>query len=944
MGAVGRLLERAWELAQLEGALSAAGEGRGQLVVVEAAAGLGKTGLVEVALEAARRGGLSALRARGSELERDFPFGVVRQLLEMRLAGAGEDEREKVFSGAAALARPLFSGAAEGLSQPPDATFGVLYGLYWLLANLAGLGPVVLAVDDAHWADDPSVRFLAFLRPRLEELAVALILAAREAEPGAQRPELAGLLAAPEALALRPGPLSQAAVAKLVGAALERRPDGRFAAACHDATAGNPFYLQLLLRELSALGVEPTAQHASRVGMLAPRTVSRAVLLGLSRLASEAPGLAQALAVLGDGSTVAEVAALAGVEVARAAAGCDLLVRSGFLRGEEGLEFVHPIVREAIYGDMAPYERAAQHGRAARLLAERGSPAERVAAQLLKSEPQGDRWVVEVLRGAAGDALVRGAAETAISLLGRALDEPPPVETRGELLFALGGAESQLGRPDAVGHLREALELAQDPRTRALIARVLGLVLAMSGRLGEGIVLLEQAIAFLPDDERELALELEAELAAVAKMETPKAAIARQRISPLRETVTGQTPAERALLAEIAFQDALEGATADEVAQLAERALVSPRWLLGQYADAPQYFQANHVLVAANRFAEAERHLEEAVSDARAAGSAITLAVASGHLSRLAYHTGRVADAEAQGSAAIELHQATGWTLGQAPSLAFLLDALVERGELERAENALTEYGPGEEIPDGATFNWLLDSRGGLRLAQERWEEAAEDLLEYGRRERDWQARNPAFSAYRSRAALALVALGQREQARRLVEEELRLARGFGAPRAIGIALRAAGLVAGGQEGIGLMGEAVCVLEQSEARLEHARVLVDLGAALRRANRRGEARERLRQGFELARRCGSMRLSERAGLELEAAGARPRQPLMSGLASLTGSERRIAAMAAEGMTNPQIAQALFVSLKTVETHLGNAYRKLGVHSRTELPKVLADES
>jgi DNA-binding NarL/FixJ family response regulator len=198
--------------------------------------------------------------------------------------------------------------------------------------------------------------------------------------------------------------------------------------------------------------------------------------------------------------------------------------------------------------------------------------------------------------------------------------------------------------------------------------------------------------------------------------------------------------------------------------------------------------------------------------------------------------------------------------------------------------------------------------------------------------------------AWRSHLALALLGLGRRDEALELVREEVELARDWGSPRPIGVALRVRGLAEGGAEGIEMLRESVAVLEGSSARLELARSLVELGAALRRSNQGAEARELLREGLDFAIRSGARPLVERAEQELAATGARPRRLLLSGVESLTASERRVARFAAEGLSNKDIAQALFVTTKTVEVHLGNVYRKLGIGSRTELPQALGGEA
>jgi DNA-binding NarL/FixJ family response regulator len=165
----------------------------------------------------------------------------------------------------------------------------------------------------------------------------------------------------------------------------------------------------------------------------------------------------------------------------------------------------------------------------------------------------------------------------------------------------------------------------------------------------------------------------------------------------------------------------------------------------------------------------------------------------------------------------------------------------------------------------------------------------------------------------------------------------------WGAPRPIGVALRVQGMAEAGPEGIETLRESLAVLRASSAQLERTRTLVELGAALRRANQRAEARELLREGLDFAVRSGSQPLVERAEAELAATGARPRRLLLSGVESLTASEKRVAKFAAEGLSNKDIAQALFVTTKTVDVHLCNVYRKLGIGSRTELPQALGGE-
>jgi DNA-binding CsgD family transcriptional regulator len=274
-------------------------------------------------------------------------------------------------------------------------------------------------------------------------------------------------------------------------------------------------------------------------------------------------------------------------------------------------------------------------------------------------------------------------------------------------------------------------------------------------------------------------------------------------------------------------------------------------------------------------------------------------------------------------------------------NIAFLALALLEQGETDEAARVIDQGDFAEQLPLGQVpLVWFRLSRGRLRIETGSPERGVEELLQVGETVRLVPFDNPSSVPWRRWAAEGLRLLDRNDDARSLADEELALARRWGDPYAIGASLRVLGLVEGGKAGIGLLREAVEVLAGSEARLEHARALVDLGAALRRANQRTEARARLREGVDLARGVGAFGLAERANDEIAASGARPRKVLHTGLDALTASERRVAQLAADGMSNKDIAQTLFVTIKTVEVHLSHAYRKLEIGSRAQLHKAL----
>jgi DNA-binding CsgD family transcriptional regulator len=933
------LLERERELAALASALREAERGRGGVVLVEAPAGLGKTSLLRVAGEEASEAGFACLRARASELERDFAYGCLRQLLEPVVANSSSSG---LFEGAASLSKPLFAPAsARDLAPSADRAFSMLHGLYWLLNNLTDERPVVLSVDDLHWCDAESVRFLAYLAPRLEGLAIAVLASTRGGEPATE--DLARLATAPETTVLRPRPLSDEATARLCELRLGLPVADEFAEACRRATAGNPFFLEALLREVDEQEYSTDALGAARVERAGPAAVAQAVLLRLAGAPAAATALVRAAAVLGDGAGLGEAARLADVDPEQATRAADLLAAQAILKPGGSLEFVHPIVREAVYADIGSHERAGAHARAALVLAASSASEERIAAQIVEAEPAGDAGRVELLRRVGADALSRGAPAAAVAWLGRALVEPPAEANVAEVLFELGSAELRIGAPEAVDHLTAAVEVTREPTLLGTSARLLGLALTLSGDADRAVEAVESAIEMVEPHDRELALLLEAELAAHAQEASLERRAPAARRLERYAGLEGATPGERLVVASIAFDRARASESEREAVAELERALAGGRLLDEQAVDVTGPSCLLLVsLLATDALDLADACLEEKIADARARASIPAVAFVLEFRGRASLRRGAVMDAAEDARAALELLVSGGIQLGRGFALALLIEALIEAGDVEAAERALRSSGFADDIPPGLPVNDLLEARGLLRVAQGRPSEGLDDLVEFGRRDALWGGANPLASRWRSHASLALAAMGEGEPAREMALEDLERARRWGAASGIGVALRAAGLAAGGAASLDRLREAADVLERSPARLEHARALTDLGAALRRAKRRSEARNALRAGLALANRCGARALAERAGIELRAAGDRSSSPHEPGVQPLTVSERRVAELAAAGHSNPEIAQFLFVTRKTVETHLGHVYRKLGISGRGELGRALAD--
>jgi DNA-binding NarL/FixJ family response regulator len=653
----------------------------------------------------------------------------------------------------------------------------------------------------------------------------------------------------------------------------------------------------------------------------------------------------RAISVLGDTASVLEAARLADLDDDAAVRAADLLIELAILKPADGLAFAHPIVESAIYEYIGPHERARMHGRAARLLFERLAADERIAAQIMKSEPSGEPWRIERLRRVAGRALAQGAPAAAVTWLTRALAESPVPAVRSELLLELGSAELRLGMPEALDHLRDAFAGVGHSALLATAARQLANAYSMAGNIDAALASLDSAIARVARHDREVALVLEAELAAKSQQAGERVrAAAATRLARLGH-LDGSTPGERLVLASLAFEEARASESEREAVRCIDRGLGGGGWL-DQQPDVVGPFYALVIgLLGTDALELAQTTLERALTEARERGSSPAAAFLIAHRGWFHLRGGDLALAEADARTALDMLNAHGIRLGGKFALALLVEALVGKGHVEAAEEAMRTHAPETDIPPGLANDRLLEARALLRIARRQWRSGLDDHIEFGRRDERSGAANPLASRWRTQACLAFHAAGEDDAARRLIAEELDRARRWGAASGIGIAMRAAALIDHDKAAfVERLSEAAIVLQGSPATLAYAHCLVDLGAAHRRANRRAEARGILEKGLKLARRCGADVLVERADVELRAAGGRSSDPDKVGLEQLTASERRVAQLAATGQSNPQIAQALFVTRKTVETHLGRIYSKLEIAGRADLAGALARQA
>ena len=731
------LLERDADLAVLGALLADARAGEGRLAVIEGPAGIGKTRLLEEARAAAAGLGLAVLHARGGELERDFGFGVVRQLLEPRLAGADQGERSELFAGAAGLAEAVIAPRSAAAPPAGDLSHAALHGLYWLVVNLAERAPLLVAVDDLQWVDGPSLRFLHYLVMRLDGVPVAIVATLRSGEASPEPELLDGLMLAAEVL--RPAALSRSAVASIVRGRLGEVAPPELCDACHESSRGNPFLLGELLLELghdrgAAAKLDPAA-----VRQLGPRRIAKSVLLRVGRLGPEARALARALAVLGEADEPSHACALAGIEPAAAGALADSLTELGVLSPGRPVRFAHPVVRTAIYQDTPASERARMQRRAAELLA--GDP-EQAAVHLLAADPHGDPQTVVMLRAAARAAQARGAPDSAVSYLRRALAEPPEPAVRTELLAEVGLAQHLLGEADATELLLEAFELTETQPARATIGLALGhqLLDSIHPQGERAVAVFERALEGLEDP----MLRSMVEALILVSGPSPRAVrpLVAQRLRAARARVE-QLPDEqvRPLLVPLALHAAMTD-TAAETIRLAQRALGDGALVgLAAAAGRPFVYAAAVALTQVGELASAERTLNDAIAQFRERGLLGPVAAAAAFRAHARYLAGRLAAAEADARLWLEQPAMADWPVPSAVATAALVFVLVEHGRLGEARRALEAFERSPHDPEAPPSQPLRTSRAYLLAAEGKPQAALQALRECERFERDWQAR-----------------------------------------------------------------------------------------------------------------------------------------------------------------------------------------------------------
>lgn len=895
------LVDREREVAVLRGALDDLAAGTSRLVVVEGPAGIGKSRLLAEVRRLAGERSLRLLTARGSQLEKAFAFGAVRQLFEPEIASRSADP--ELLTGAAAPARGVFDLAD---SAQVDGTFAVLHGLYWLTVGLAGSGPLVLVVDDLQWCDSGSLRYLAYLVPRLEGVPVLVVGTIRTGERHDEEQLLAELLLDPAATVVRPAPLSSDGTAELVRARLGEDASPVFVDVCHRTTSGNPLLLRQLLRALEADGVPPDAAHADRVLAVGSRAISSMVLVRLRRLPPEATDVARAVAVLGDGAQLPAVAALADLTEEQAATALAVLTRTEIVRHEQPLGFVHPLVRDAVHRDIPPGERELRHERAAEVLRRTGAPVEQVAAQLLLAPNRADPETVAVLRSAARTAADRGASDSAVTYLRRALEEPPTGTERAEVLVQLGLAETLVDGPSSTARLAEAYPLVEDPRRRGELAIAIARTHVFASPPGTAAVFARAAASDLPEGLDDLRQGL----------------VALERISSYmhgldRDEWGRDAPADpvgdgygaQMLASALAWEALIDGEDRERTIRLARKALEGDRlWKV----DNGLFWvvAANSRLLAGDDLGD---FWTRARAQAHARGSLFAALSVNLWAGFWHWQRGDLPEAVDCMRACDEQNRMWGTFLGAAYSMAFELSIHLDRGDLPAAQEIAEQARDAHIVGDGTRMIQLALTR--LELAEGRPQDALarlDVLTDPGR------VRNPVWDPSRELRARALHGLGRSEEASALAEEEVALLRRWGSRPHLGVGLRLLGELTGSAEPLR---EAVALLEDSGASVELARARVAL--ARHPATADEPALALLTAALAAAQACDARGVRDDARAELRRRGVSVAADDARGPAR-SGTTRRVLELVRAGHDVHEVAQLLFLTPGTVRAVLDEA--------------------
>ncbi|KAB8181121.1 helix-turn-helix transcriptional regulator [Microbispora catharanthi] len=920
------LLHRDNELGVVDEVLAGLAEGRPAVLVIQGTRGIGKTRLLHAAL--ARRPGGVVLSARGHADERSFAFGIVRQLFDPMMSGSKRADPGAPAAVLDANVRAPALAAVPYDGSAPVVPATLLDDLYRATRSLTAGQPLIIAVDDLNHADPQSAQWCSYIARRLDGLPIAMILTC-DVEDRSAGDAIWDILALPYARSLRPSALCRRCAATLMESALGAPVDDEIVTACHRLTKGNPLLLLETAGRLAAADVLPDRSELPHVMRIGATALSETVLEWLSGRYPSLLALLQSLAVIAPYAGLETAAMLAGYGAVAAEEAGHALAGAGLLEGSPPQRFTHDLVQSTILARMDPRARDELHRRAASLLHRLGSPPKRSARHLLSASPTGDPWAVSVLREAAREAVSENAWEDATRYLHRALATAKDQAVL-QVTAELGAVEVHLDIPACLRHFRTVTALAGDTGERADSLAPFATALLTLNSPEAASAFCDIARGFdddptgrLPD--REVLLRLSAQALLTGQSYGSRAAMRQLNAEPGAVTSAGA----RDYLATAALSGAARGRHLHRTLALARRCLD------GGGPIPPTLVMA---LLWAGRVDEAAYWSEQAAAEARAHASMTGQALAVTLLSEVAYRKGKLRASLAHAREAIHFARASHAPGLHVAAVSCAARVLLERDELDVAHALFDEVArePVHPLLQGT----LLEARGRVSIARGDVREGLRALLEAGRQMLSAGVVNPACAGWRGQAALAYLRLGQHGTAHRLAEEELELARAWGAPDSLGRALSIASTTAEGSRRLDLLTEALTVLDGPGGAMERIRAMLRLGIALQAAGESRRAHDTLNEAYVLADGCGAVRLAALAERNLATIGGRARGGQADGPSPLTAGEMRVTELVLRGMSNLQVATELSISKRTVDTHLARIYRKLGIHTRAELAEII----
>ncbi|MEU7791594.1 AAA family ATPase [Amycolatopsis sp. NPDC049159] len=925
------LAGRDWELRVLTDRARAAALGEGQAVLLRGPAGIGKTGLLAVALDELDRTAATVLTVTCADTG-GGAYEAVRTLFGP-LWPRGDAGEAGLLSGSARLALPAL--APDRVDGSAD-TYSVMHGLSWLVAGLAARGPVVLAVDDVQWCDETSLRWLSFLLRRAEDLPVLALMAQRTG-PGEPGPAvLAEIGTAVNCLAVDLAPLAEDAVARVLAAGFGVPPDREFVRHAVDITGGNPFLLDRVVGALRDR-VPPDAGHVGVLDELGREAVVRPLL---DRLSPDALAVARAIAVLG-GEELETIAALAGTRPGPAGHAVRAL-REGELLEPDRLDYAHDLIRTAALNTASPADLARLRERAATLLNDSGRSSEEVAVHLLVLDGPPQPWMVTVLREAAAAAESRGAPAAAARYLTQVLRAHEDDVT---VLVHLSRVLGQTDPAASLKHLERALRLVADPRRRVPIVMQYVMVSlgAQNSRrsyaLATEVADALDAVAGPDPSPADRALRMVGQSALLLSGLDEKATVA-QVGARFRDVVPppGDTAEERELLGMLSSLGTLQGRPAAEVTAQAAQVLRIGDVAPGGWA----VLGAVLTLYLADRPEPALAALGGVLDHAQRRGQGWTYILGATTRALVHQFCGNLTDALADAQYAFDVITQERWAPGTAMPQAVLGSLLVRHGDPAGAERALAAIERPRLEHFTLEYHWYLVAKARARAAVGDVEDALAVLRTCGESLAGNGIGNPVLAPWWYESAELLAGLGRRAEGEAVLDDVEPAVRRWGTNRALGMLETSRGVLADGDAAIERLRDAAELLADSPAKVEQAKAEYLLGRRLLARGDAEGARDRLRRSIDLSVRS---RDKQQLGLSLPAlaeAGGRMRHGTDSPSDALTGSERRVAQRAAEGATNREIAESLFITQRTVEVHLTSVYRKLGIGGRAELAEALRD--